>query len=138
MKNYRNNNKRNRYRNNGSNFSRNINGHKFDQNFSNSSDFQRKYVGKNSHSIQKLIEKYTDLGKEAISKGDKILSENYFQHADHFTRILKEQEILKKNRFQDNGSNTNGSKENSFSNKEEIDKDKKESIAENKELSGVS
>ena len=46
MKNYRNNNKRNRYRNNGSNFSRNINGHKFDQNFSNSSDFQRKYVGK--------------------------------------------------------------------------------------------
>ena len=138
MKNYRNNNKRNRYRNNGSNFSRNINGHKFDQNFSNSSDFQRKYVGKNSHSIQKLIEKYTDLGKEAISKGDKILSENYFQHADHFTRILKEQEILKKNRFQDNGSNTNGVKESSFSNKEETDKDKKETIVENKELSELS
>jgi hypothetical protein len=90
MKNYRNNNKRNRYRNNGSNFSRNINGHKFDQNFSNSSDFQRKYVGKNSHSIQKLIEKYIDLGKEAISKGDKILSENYFQHADHFLRVINE------------------------------------------------
>jgi hypothetical protein len=46
-----------------------------------------------------LIEKYNNLAREALSSGDKILSENYFQHADHFTRILNDQEILKKTRF---------------------------------------
>ena len=44
----------------------------------------------------KLIEKYNDLAREASSNGDKILSENYLQHADHFTRILNEQENYKK------------------------------------------
>ncbi len=94
MRNYRNNNKRNRFRNNGLN--KNINGLRNTNNFSNVSEFQRKHLGKNSHSIQKLIEKYTDLGKEAISKGDKILSENYFQHADHFIRVINEREIENK------------------------------------------
>ena len=41
-----------------------------------------------NHNAQKLIEKYSDLAKEAMSSGDRILSENYFQHADHFSRIL--------------------------------------------------
>ncbi|MFL2893246.1 MAG: DUF4167 domain-containing protein [Candidatus Pelagibacter sp.] len=97
MKNYKSN-RRNRYRNNGSSYSRGNNGHKFDQSFSNNPEFQRKHVGKNSHSIQKLIEKYKDLGKEAISKGDKILSENYFQHADHFIRIINERNIENKDK----------------------------------------
>jgi hypothetical protein len=48
---------------------------------------------------QKLIEKYENLAREALSSGDKILSENYFQHADHFTRILNEQEAYKKARY---------------------------------------
>ena len=39
----------------------------------------------------KLIEKYTELAKEALSNGDKIMSENYFQHADHFIRISERQ-----------------------------------------------
>ena len=39
-----------------------------------------------------MVEKYNDLAREALSNGDKILSENYFQHADHFMRILKEQD----------------------------------------------
>ena len=46
---------------------------------------------KNNHrgnqSAEKLLEKYNVLAKEALSSGDKILSENYFQHADHFSRI---------------------------------------------------
>ena len=45
------------------------------------------------------MEKYNDLGREALTSGDKILSENYYQHADHFKRIFKEQEgnrIVKK------------------------------------------
>ena len=47
----------------------------------------------------KLIEKYNNLAREALSTGDKILSENYFQHADHFMRILNEKEISKKNKI---------------------------------------
>tara|TARA_B100001057_G_scaffold497739_1_gene602713 strand:- start:1356 stop:1613 length:258 start_codon:yes stop_codon:yes gene_type:complete len=53
--------------------------------------------GRNNHNASKLIEKYSNLAREALSTGDKILSENYFQHADHFMRILNEREIQKKN-----------------------------------------
>ena len=52
--------------------------------------------GRNNHNAPKLIEKYNNLAREALSGGDKILSENYFQHADHFTRILNDQENLKR------------------------------------------
>ena len=55
-------------------------------------NFQRKIPGRNNHNASKLIEKYNDLAREALSNEDKILSENYFQHADHFTRVQKEQE----------------------------------------------
>ena len=41
-------------------------------------------------SAEKLLEKYTTLAKEAMSSGDKTLSENYLQHADHFMRIIEE------------------------------------------------
>ena len=60
--------------------------------FSNNDNFQRKVPGRNNHNASKLIEKYNDLAREALANEDKILSENYFQHADHFTRIQKEQE----------------------------------------------
>ena len=43
-----------------------------------------------SLSAEKLLEKYTSLAKEATSSGDKTLSENYLQHADHFMRIIEE------------------------------------------------
>ena len=42
---------------------------------------------KGIHNTEKLVEKYNILAKEALSTGDKILAENYFQHADHFSRI---------------------------------------------------
>ena len=45
---------------------------------------------KNSQSAEKLFEKYNALAKEALSSGDKTLSENYLQHADHFMRIIDE------------------------------------------------
>ena len=89
MRSFRNNNKRSRYRNNGDrNFKRNGEG----QSFTNSSNFQRKSPGRNNQNASKLIEKYNDLAREALSNGDKILSENYFQHADHFIRIQNEKE----------------------------------------------
>ena len=42
-----------------------------------------------TQNAERLVEKYNILAKEAISSGDKILSENYFQHADHFMRIVE-------------------------------------------------
>tara|TARA_B100001939_G_C16631698_1_gene483715 strand:- start:175 stop:576 length:402 start_codon:yes stop_codon:yes gene_type:complete len=91
--------KRNNFRRNGRNdrnYKNNIERGKFNTNFSNNENFQRKAPGRNNHNAPKLIEKYNNLAREALSIGDKILSENYFQHADHFTRILNEQEKFKK------------------------------------------
>jgi hypothetical protein len=100
---FRNNNtKRNNFRRNGRNdrsFKSNNDRGKYSSNFSNNENFQRKIPGRNNHNAPKLIEKYNNLAREALSAGDKILSENYFQHADHFTRILSEQEVLKKAKY---------------------------------------
>ena len=95
---FRNNNngRRNSFRRNDRNFKSNGDRNKFSSNFSNSDNFQRKVPARNNHNAPKLIEKYNNLAREALSSGDKILSENYFQHADHFTRILNEKEIQKK------------------------------------------
>ena len=41
-------------------------------------------------SAEKLFEKYSSLAKEAMSSGDKTLSENYLQHADHFIRVIED------------------------------------------------
>ena len=98
---FRNNNRRNSFRRNDRNFKSNGERNKFNNNFSNTDNFQRKAPGRNNHNASKLIEKYNNLAREALSSGDKILSENYFQHADHFTRILSEQENFKKNKFSD-------------------------------------
>jgi hypothetical protein len=94
-----NNNRRNNFRRNDRNFKSNGDRPKFGSNFSNNENFQRKVPGRNNHNALKLIEKYENLAREALSGGDKILSENYFQHADHFTRILNEQEAYKKTRY---------------------------------------
>ena len=85
-----NNNRRNNFRRNDRNFKNNSERSKFVSNFSNNENFQRKIPGRNNHNASKLIEKYNNLAREALSSGDKILSENYFQHADHFMRILNE------------------------------------------------
>ena len=97
MNNFKNNYRRNRFRSNGDrNFrKRNGNGHKINGEFNNNLDFKRKNPGKNNQNASKLIEKYNDLAREALSNGDKILSENYLQHADHFARILQSCEISK-------------------------------------------
>tara|TARA_Y100000590_G_scaffold362297_1_gene419414 strand:- start:112 stop:465 length:354 start_codon:yes stop_codon:yes gene_type:complete len=52
--------------------------------------FLRNNVSRNPHNLEKIIEKYKNLAKEALSSGDKILHENYLQHSDHFSRILSE------------------------------------------------
>ena len=97
-----NNNRRNNFRRNDRNFKSNGDRPKYGSNFSNNDNFQRKIPGRNNHNASKLIEKYNNLAREALSSGDKILSENYFQHADHFTRVLNEQETFKKSKFVEN------------------------------------
>ena len=92
-----NNNRRNNFRRGERSFKSNGDRNKFSSNFSNNDSFQRKMPGRNNHNASKLIEKYSNLAREALSTGDKILSENYFQHADHFMRILNEREFQKKN-----------------------------------------
>ena len=102
-----NNNRRGNFRRNDRNFKSNGDRPKYGANFSNNENFQRRSPGRNNHNASKLIEKYNNLAREALSSGDKILSENYFQHADHFTRILNEQESLKRSRFSNDSSEIN-------------------------------
>ena len=101
FRNNNNNNRRSSFRRNTRNFKTNGDNSKFGSNFSNNDNFKRKAPGRNNHNAPKLIEKYNDLAREALSNGDKILSENYLQHADHFTRILNERESYRKERFTD-------------------------------------
>ena len=107
FRNNNNNNRRNNFRRNTRNFKSNGDNSKFGSNFSNNENFKRKAPGRNNHNAPKLIEKYNDLAREALSNGDKILSENYLQHADHFTRILNERESYKKEKFLESKSENN-------------------------------
>ena len=89
MRQFRHNNKRPRYRSNGDkNYKRNGQNSSFIE----GQNFQRRSPGRNNQNANKLIEKYSDLAREALSNGDKILSENYFQHADHFLRISNDKD----------------------------------------------
>ena len=109
------NNRRSNFRRNDRNFKSNGDRQKFGTNFSNNENFKRKLPGRNNHNASKLIEKYNDLAREASSNGDKILSENYLQHADHFTRILNERESFKRERNLDDKTDENGIETNELS-----------------------
>tara|TARA_B100001121_G_scaffold251940_1_gene228252 strand:+ start:91 stop:537 length:447 start_codon:yes stop_codon:yes gene_type:complete len=116
-----NNNRRGSFRRNNRNFKSNGENSKYGSNFANNDNFKRKAPGRNNHNAPKLIEKYNDLAREALSNGDKILSENYLQHADHFTRILNEKESFRKEKFLEsrpinNSDITDGNIENSEQN----------------------
>ena len=89
--------RKNRFKSSGDrNFrKRSLNGHKTQSDFNSNSDFRHRNLGRNNQNAAKLIDKYNNLAREALSSGDKILSENYLQHADHFSRILSLQEINK-------------------------------------------
>ena len=138
-----NNNRRNNFRRNDRNFKSNGDRQKFSSNFSNGDNFKRKSPGRNNHNAPKLIEKYNDLAREALSNGDKILSENYLQHADHFMRILNERESLKREKSSENnaefseeniesaGLNSNKNLEEDASDENKIQKNAKTQIEAN-------
>ena len=126
MNNYRSN-KKNRFKSNGDrNYRKRTSiGHKNQNDFSNS-DFRYRNSNRNNQNAAKLVEKYNNLAREALSYGDKILSENYLQHADHFSRVLIIQEISKVS------SNANNVIEQNFSkNDNELETNKNENIVIN-------
>ena len=119
MNSFKNNNRRSRFKPIGDRvFRRNGNGHKPNGDFGNGSSFKRRHPGKNNQNAAKLVEKYNDLAREALSNGDKILSENYLQHSEHFSRILISQENLRNHN--ENTSDTN------TSNQVKVETEKKE------------
>ena len=97
MNNYRNN-RKNRFKPNGDRIfrKRSLNGHKIQNDFNSNTEFRHRNP-RNNQNASKLVDKYNNLAREALSSGDKILSENYLQHADHFSRILNTQELSKTN-----------------------------------------
>ena len=124
MVNFKNNsNRRGRFRNNDRSFRRNNEGIKYKSDFVSNSKFQRKSPGKNNHNASKLVEKYNDLAREALANEDKILSENYYQHAEHFNRILTEQEknrslkVVNDNNSKPSSASSNSEEENTESQK---------------------
>tara|TARA_Y100000996_G_scaffold394996_1_gene359815 strand:+ start:94 stop:561 length:468 start_codon:yes stop_codon:yes gene_type:complete len=119
FRNNNNNNRRNNFRRIDRGYKSSGERQKYSSNFSNNENFKRKSPGRNNHNAAKLIEKYNDLAREASSHGDKILSENYLQHADHFTRILNERENFRKEKILENEGN-----------KTENNEDSQEDIAE--------
>ena len=131
-----NNNRRNSFRRNTRNFKSNGDNSKFGSSFSNNENFKRKAPGRNNHNAPKLIEKYNDLAREALSNGDKILSENYLQHADHFTRVLNEKESFRREKViesrLENSSNAIG--ENIENSQKNSDKDLIDSPDDDKEI----
>ena len=131
--NINNNNRRNNFRRNDRNFKSNGDRPKYGSNFSNNENFQRKVPGRNNHNAPKLIEKYENLAREALSSGDKILSENYFQHADHFTRILNEQEAYKKARYASTNELNKELPEDNVAEEEVIEEESKSKVVSKKE-----
>ena len=128
---FRNNNgRRNNFRRNDRNYKiSNGDRSKFGSSFTSNENFQRKAPGRNNHNASKLIEKYNNLAREALSIGDKIMSENYFQHADHFSRVLNDQELHRKNKNSYNLPNKNT---------QDADEIQRENVLKNDEKKDVS
>jgi hypothetical protein len=136
FRNNNNNNRRNNFRRNDRSFKVSGDRPKFGSNFSNNENFKRKAPGRNNHNAPKLIEKYNDLAREALSNGDKILSENYLQHADHFQRIQNEREVFRrdKNFSEKSENNSDVVEENIENSNQNSDKDLSDSSIEKPEV----
>ena len=122
MRPYKNNHKRRFRSNSDRNFSRNLES----QSISSNTNFQRKPHRINNQSASRLIEKYTNLAREALTTGDKILSENYYQFSEHYLRVLNEREK--------NQSSINFDKEKSINEKSESDKASKDQKFDEKKV----
>ncbi len=101
MRSFRNNHKRMRNRSvNDRPFKRSNDINRLNSDFGNRENGFRRKSNRNNGNVEKLITKYNELAREALSNGDKILSENYYQYADHFLRISIEQKERQKDKSQ--------------------------------------
>ena len=101
MRSFRNNQKRIRNRSaNDRPFKRSNDINRLNSDFGNRENGFRRKNNRNNGNVEKLITKYNELAREALSNGDKILSENYYQYADHFLRISIEQKERQKDKSQ--------------------------------------
>ena len=90
--------RRNKFRSNDRGFRRNDSQDMRTGGFNSASkSFQRRSFSGNGFRPEKLLEKYNNLAKEASSNGDKILSESYYQHADHFLRVVESRNLIQNN-----------------------------------------
>ena len=120
-------NQKNNFRGRSNNSSPRNNGH-FQHGGSNS--FHRNNGSmSNPFNVEKTIQKYTQLAKDALSAGDPVLHENYLQHAEHYGRRLSELNAKNKNL---NNNQTNSSINNLEKKSEEINQEQKTSTVENK------
>ena len=90
MNNYRNN-RKNRFKsNNDRGFrKRSLNGHKNQGEFNSNSEFRHRNTGRNNQNAAKLVDKYNNLAREALSSGDKILIRKLFTTCRSFLKNLK-------------------------------------------------
>ncbi len=89
MRPYKNNHKRQKFRSNGD---RSMNRNLENQSMVSNNGFQRKNHRNNNQNASRLVEKYNNLAREALSTGDRILYQSYFQFSDHYLRVLNEKE----------------------------------------------
>ena len=90
--------RRNKFRSNDRGFRRNDSQDMRTGGFNSASkSFQRRSFSGNGYRAEQLLEKYNNLAKEALISGDKILSENYYQHADHFLRVIENRNSIHNN-----------------------------------------
>ena len=75
-------------------------------NFNNGNmNFNRNGSMTNPHNVEKTMQKFQQLAKDAQSSGDPVLVENYLQHADHYSRRLAE--LNERSRSNSNGDTNN-------------------------------
>ena len=71
-------------------------------------NFNRNGSMNNMHNVEKTIQKFQQLAKDAQSNGDPVLAQNYFQHADHYLRRFNELSEKKEN-FQEKTNDSGNS-----------------------------
>ena len=80
------------------NFLRRRNGSSSTSSFNNGNiNFSRNGSMNNSHNVEKTMQKFQQLAKDAQSNGDPVLAQNYLQHADHYLRRYNELNERKEN-----------------------------------------
>ena len=94
-----NNNRRNNFKRSERSFKNNSERQKFGSNFSNGDNFKRKSPGRNNHNAPKLIEKYNDLAREALSNGDKIYQKIIYNMLIISQEFLMKKRVLKRKNF---------------------------------------